>query len=130
MTTLAERIDALERAYEYMIEYAKLERAGDSGPTSEIRSQLRRAEEALKALAVLPLSALGAPESPATQPAYEAFLAVVHEDAAKAREAVSLALSQPAVSSRLIDNINGLTHLRALLTDLFLIDETLKAPAD
>jgi hypothetical protein len=35
-------------------------------------------------------------------------------------------LSQPAISSQLIDNLNASIHLRALLTDLFLLDEILK----
>ncbi len=40
--------------------------------------------------------------------------------------AVELVLAQPAISSQLIDNLNASIHLRALLTDLFLIDEILK----
>ena len=40
--------------------------------------------------------------------------------------AVELVLAQPAISSQLIDNLNANIHLRALLTDLFLIDEILK----
>jgi hypothetical protein len=35
-------------------------------------------------------------------------------------------LAQPAISSQLIDNLNASIHLRALLTDLFLVDELLK----
>jgi hypothetical protein len=35
-------------------------------------------------------------------------------------------LAQPAISSQLIDNLNASIHLRALLTDLFLIDEIFK----
>ena len=37
-----------------------------------------------------------------------------------------LVLAQPAISSQLVDNLNASIHLRALLTDLFLIDEVLK----
>jgi hypothetical protein len=37
-----------------------------------------------------------------------------------------LVLSQATISSQLIDNLNASIHLRALLTDLFLIDEILK----
>jgi hypothetical protein len=36
-------------------------------------------------------------------------------------------LAQPTISSQLVDNLNASIHLRALLTDLFLIDEALKA---
>jgi hypothetical protein len=35
-------------------------------------------------------------------------------------------LAQPAIGSQLIDNLNASIHVRALLTDLFLIDEALK----
>jgi hypothetical protein len=40
--------------------------------------------------------------------------------------AIELVLAQPAISSQLIDNLNASIHLRALLTDLFLIDEILR----
>ena len=43
-----------------------------------------------------------------------------------AQAALQLVLAQPAISSQLIDNLNASIHLRALLTDLFLIDEVLK----
>ena len=38
-----------------------------------------------------------------------------------------LGLSQPAISSQMVDNLNASIHLRALLTDLFLIDEIFKS---
>jgi len=38
-------------------------------------------------------------------------------------------LSLPAIGSQVIDNLNASIHLRALLTDLFLIDEVLKTAA-
>ena len=44
-------------------------------------------------------------------------------DARKARAGMKLALAQRAIGSQLIDNLNASIHLRALLTDLFLIDE-------
>jgi len=37
-----------------------------------------------------------------------------------------LALAQKSISSQLVDNLNASIHLRALLTDVFLIDEVLK----
>jgi len=51
---------------------------------------------------------------------------VLERDALDSRAAVQLVLAQPAISSQLIDNLNASIHLRALLTDLFLIDEVLK----
>ena len=47
-------------------------------------------------------------------------------DALKAGAALRLVLAQPAISSQLIDNLNASIHLRALLTDIFLLDESLK----
>jgi len=35
-------------------------------------------------------------------------------------------LAQSAIGSQLIDNLNASIHVRALLTDLFLLDEVLK----
>ena len=62
------------------------------------------------------------------QPAerYAAFLAVLYRDGRDSLAAMELVLAQPALSSQLIDNLNASIHLRALLTDLFLIDEILK----
>jgi hypothetical protein len=40
--------------------------------------------------------------------------------------AIELVLAQPAISSQLIDNLNASIHLRALLTDLFLIGEVMR----
>ena len=50
------------------------------------------------------------------------FLKVLERDANDSLAAMELVLGQPAISSQLIDNLNASMHLRALLTDLFLID--------
>jgi hypothetical protein len=62
------------------------------------------------------------------QPAdrYLAFLAVLEKDARDSLASINLVLAQATISSQLIDNLNASIHLRALLTDLFLIDEILK----
>jgi hypothetical protein len=57
---------------------------------------------------------------------YAGFQALLARDASDSLAAVELVLAQPAISSQLIDNLNASIHLRALLTDLFLIDEILK----
>ena len=64
------------------------------------------------------------------QPAepYHAFIAMLNKDAADARTAVGLVLAQPSISSQLVDNLNASIHLRALLTDLFLMDESFVRP--
>jgi hypothetical protein len=57
---------------------------------------------------------------------YTGFMAVIDRDARDAQAAVRLVLAQPDISSQIVDNLNASIHLRALLTDLFLIDEVLK----
>ena len=62
------------------------------------------------------------------QPAerYLTFLKVLEKDALDSLASIQLVLAQATISSQLIDNLNASIHLRALLTDLFLIDEILK----
>ena len=51
---------------------------------------------------------------------------MLDRDARDALAAVQLVQVQPSISSQLVDNLNASIHLRALLTDLFLLDEILK----
>jgi hypothetical protein len=55
------------------------------------------------------------------------FFDALDRDAAVSAAAARLVLSRKDLSSQLIDNLNASIHLRALLTDIFLIDEILKA---
>ena len=55
--------------------------------------------------------------------AYRDMIAVTSRDAARAGAAMRLVLAQETITSRLIDNLNASTHIRALLTDLFLLDD-------
>jgi hypothetical protein len=57
---------------------------------------------------------------------YTAFFDVLVKDANHALFAAELVLAQPNISSQLIDNLNASMHVRALLTDLFLITEILE----
>jgi len=116
---LAESCSAIEECYEYMLAYAGQGVSGDTD--GSIRSFLSRAAQALAGIEsayVLAVSPVGP---------YAAFQAVLARDASDSLAAVELVLAQPAISSQLIDNLNASIHLRALLTDLFLIDEILKA---
>ena len=61
--------------------------------------------------------------------AYDPFIAVLARDATDARAAVQLVLAQSSISSQMVDNLNASIHLRALLTDLFLIDEIVRPEA-
>lgn len=101
-----------------MLAYAGQGVSGDSD--GAIRDFLSRAAQALTGLEGAYAAAV-----PSTEP-YAAFGTVLARDANDALAAVNLALAQPAISSQLIDNLNASIHLRALLTDLFLIDEILK----
>ena len=52
---------------------------------------------------------------------------MLDRDAQDSLAALELVLAQPAISSQLIDNLNASIHLRALLTDLFLVGEILRS---
>ena len=54
------------------------------------------------------------------------FFAVLQRDASDSLAAIELVLAQPAIGSPLIDNLNASIHLRAPLTDLFLLTEIAK----
>ena len=115
--SLAGAIDVIEETYEYMLAYAAQGRVNDTDTSSaSIRSYLERSDHALGVIAAAHL-----PDAAAQN-----FLDVVRQDAAKASAAIRLVLARPAMTSQLIDNLNASIHLRALLTDLFLLDETLK----
>ena len=124
---LKERIDAVEAAYEFMLAYAAQGVTGEEASSSgtEIRVQLKRSDGALEGLASLLQAAVKKKKLGQAQ-RYRAFIRVIEQDAGIARAAIQLVLAQPSISSQLIDNLNALIHLRALLTDLFLIDEVLK----
>ena len=62
-------------------------------------------------------------------PAGATFIAVLDRDAKDAQAGVQLVLAQPSISSQMVDNLNASIHLRALLTDLFLIDEIVRPDA-
>ena len=124
---LKERCNSIEECYEFMLAYAAQGLPGDRGSQSggELRTFLGRCDEALAGLAQVFTKIV---EQEGLQPAdrYHAFIAVLDRDARDAQAAVQLVLAQPSISSQLIDNLNASIHLRALLTDLFLIDEIVK----
>jgi len=117
--TLAERIEMVERGYEYLLAYAAQDRHDDAG--TEARVMLRGMHEALEGLGGEVAAALPADADVA------AYAAAVEADARVARGAIALVLSAPRIASLLVDNLNASVHLRAMLTDLFLVDQSLKA---
>ena len=125
---LLRRVDAIEEAYEFMLAYAAQGLAGDAGSQTggQLRESLSRAAAALSGLGELLLSVIDSEDlKPADK--YRAYHAVLDRDARDALAAIELVLAQSSISSQLVDNLNASIHLRALLTDLFLIDEILKA---
>ncbi|MFZ0676491.1 hypothetical protein [Candidatus Binatus sp.] len=54
---------------------------------------------------------------------FHAFFAVLDRDARDSLAAIDLVLAQPSIGSQLVDNLNASVHLRALLTDLFLVSD-------
>lgn len=124
---LARRVDAIEAGYEFTLAYAAQGLATDAGASSgeQIREYLRRFDAALTGLADR-YRALVAEERVTAPDAHHAFIDVLARDAASAQAAVRVVLAQAGISSQLVDNLNASIHVRALLTDIFLIDELLK----
>lgn len=124
---MVERCNAVEECYEFMLAYAAqgLTRDAGSAAGEQLRNLLGRA---VKSLTGLPAAYKTAISQANLQPAarHEAFLAVLDRDCGDALAAMELVLAQPTISSQLIDNLNASIHLRALLTDLFLLDEVAK----
>jgi hypothetical protein len=129
MTTdeLSARCAAIEECYEFMLAYAGQGLNGDEGSHSngEVRDFLRRAAEALSGLAEVYAAAVKQRNLQPAEP-YNAYLNVLDADARASLAAIQLVLAQATISSQLIDNLNASIHLRALLTDLFLVDEIMK----
>jgi thioredoxin-like negative regulator of GroEL len=121
------RCSAIEECYEFMLAYAGQGLSGkeNSQASSQVREFLNRAVDSLSSLAEAYARAV---KEENLQPAerYLAFLTVLENDARDSLASIYLVLAQATISSQLIDNLNASIHLRALLTDLFLIDEILK----
>jgi hypothetical protein len=121
---LKARIDAIESSYEFFLAYAAQGLTTDQGARSGamLRDFLKKMEAALDGFGDR-LRDLIVAEAMEPKPAWDDMLRVVGQDAADALAAIRLVASRPGVSSQLIDNLNANIHLRALLTDLFLVDD-------
>src|SRR5258707_12830989 len=124
LADISDRCDAIEECYGFMLAYAAQGLPTDEGSQSggQIREFLDRA---LRAMSGLAESCATAVKQERFEPAerYQAFFAVLDRDAHDSLAAIELVLAQPTISSQLIDNLNASIHLRALLTDLFLLSE-------
>jgi hypothetical protein len=107
-----------------MLAYAAQGLPSDEGSKSggQVREYLNRA---VKAIAGLAENCTAAVKQERWEPAerYNTFFKVLGRDADDSLAAIELVLAQPAISSQLMDNLNASIHLRALLTDLFLVSE-------
>jgi uncharacterized membrane protein YozB (DUF420 family) len=112
---LARRVEMIEEGYEFMLAYAAQGREQeDKEREPGIRTFLEQIERAVIDLQELIPTALAGADD---------FNGVVVADIANVRAILRFVLARPVITSQLIDNLNANMHLRALLTDLFLISE-------
>jgi hypothetical protein len=124
----SQRCDDIEECYEFMLGYAGQGLTTDSGSKSgsQVRNFLERAAAALNGIAESCAQAVDEAGLDNAEK-YQAFYSVIRRDAESSIAALEIVLVQPNISSQLIDNLNASIHLRALLTDLFVIGEILRA---
>lgn len=126
---LKARINTIEESYELFLAYAAQGVSGDRATKSagQVRTFLERSVAALPELADLFQQVVG-DLGVENAERYSAFIEVLRRDAQDALAAFRLVAAQQAISSQMIDNLNALIHVRALLTDIFLIDEIISPP--
>ena len=121
---LQQHIDTIEETYEFFLAYAAQGVSGSgAGISGELTRYLGRADQAL---AAFEQGIGGAADEGIEATAVAAMDQVVQQDAKSTRAALGMVMAQSSISSQLIDNLNASIHFRALLTDLFLVDEALK----
>jgi|ERR1022692_3579216 hypothetical protein len=127
LSEVGNRCEAVEECYEFMLAYAAQGLRTDEGSKSggQVREFLQRAVKALTGLAEVCTVAVREEDLERAEK-YAAFLAVLDRDSRDSLATIELVLAQPVISSQLIDNLNASIHLRALLTDLFLLDEIMR----
>jgi len=127
---LDDTIDAIEAGYEFLLAYAAQGRHTDRGASggNGLRDHLGNMEAALVVLAEQ-ARMCAAEANAALVDGSAAFFDAIASDAAIARAAVKMVLAKDDISSQLVDNLNASIHLRAVLTDIFLVDEALKPKA-
>jgi len=120
-------INAIETGYEFMLAYAAQGRdfeytGGGGGPS--IRVYLGDLKSGLESIA----DDFEKEIKDKVENGADLFLEyanILREDARKSLQAVNMVLSLPSIGSQVIDNLNATIHIRALLTDVFLLDEAL-----
>ena len=128
---LKARVDIVEETYEFCLAYAakgvNLEMARPMD--TQARTQLEKLDRALPELGDAFLR-LVEERGASNRERYVGFVEVLRRDAEVGRAAVQLVLAQSGITSQMVDNLNGMIHLRALLTDVFLVDEMLRPDAE
>ena len=109
-----EHIETIEAGYEYLLAYAAQGKDTDTSDPDR-KSEVRTTLEGMAAAAESIKSLLAGSDVP--------FHSVVVDDSVKTHAAISLVLAQPGISSEIVDNLNASIHVRAFLTDLFLVSE-------
>ena len=127
---ICQRCQTVEKCYEFMLAYAAQGVASEDGSKSggQIREVLQRAVDALTGLADACVSGVTA-GALASAEKYFAFLDVLDRDADDSIRIIEFVLAQPTISSQLVDNLNASIHLRAVLTDLFLLGDIVRQQA-
>ncbi|HEX4913513.1 MAG TPA: hypothetical protein VFV51_06140 [Vicinamibacterales bacterium] len=125
---LSRRADAIEGGYEMMLAYAAQGLASDQGAanSAQLRDHLKRFDAALTGLAQVyrdAAAALGI----GPQDSLDHLLKTLDADATFTQSALRVVMALPGgISSQMIDNLNASIHVRALLTDVFVIDELIR----
>ena len=125
-TEMEDLCETIEDCYEFTLSYAAKGVAADENSTlgQQLREKLTGAVNAMRGLEEASAALLQAGQlTPAEK--YSAFFDVMARDAQSAAAAMELVMVQPVIGTQLIDNLNASIHLRALLTDLFLVTEIL-----
>jgi len=108
-----EAIETIESGYEFLLAYAAQGRPAqaETGPGPHARPTIEGMAGAMETLVVQ------------FKDSANDYEQVIAEDCRKAGAALRFILSQPAIGSEIVDNLNASIHLRAVLTDLFLYSE-------
>lgn len=119
--SFADRLDAIESAYEYMLAYAAQGRDTDIGAAQSpsIRDILQQLHDSLRGIG-------DSIRADCAEETVNDLAQGIDADVKKAAVSLAATLDCPAISSQLVDNLNASMHLRAVLTGLFLADEILK----
>ncbi|MCC3860388.1 hypothetical protein [Pseudemcibacter aquimaris] len=119
-------INDIEAGYEFLLAYAAQGRDVEytGGGTVSIRDYLTQMQSGLASVAD-DFEAIIDDLAKESAPLYREYIDVLRADAKKSKMAVDIVLSLPSIGSQVVDNLNATIHIRALLTDIFLLDEAL-----